>query len=351
MKVFEVFRVKQCKGDVGVEIECEGENLVFVEDDVWKAVDDGSLRGAFPDSRAEYIFTRPIEHKYVRTALETLADLLKDSKLNFSYRTSVHVHINAVHLEMEELMSMMYAYYLAEGALSNYAGAERAGNNFCLRLKDAEGVLKTATSIFREPTKARMAWNADQIRYSAMNLESLRKYGSLEFRAMEGNMDVQRISDWVDMLLCLRAAGKTFGTPVDIAQYYAENGYAAFMEKLFGKLSRKLVYPAQEWESAEAFSLTIDLPNTYREAKEKAEETKKKRAEVKDYRVGDKLTLRQAEDLVGRNGRVDPLAARDREHPDQRYVVIIEADIPPGKLGFAPEEEELIFDKNIKVEW
>ena len=59
-KIYELLRLPVQKADVGIEIEVEGVNLVPVASVYWKSEDDGSLRGHYPESRAEYVIHTPI---------------------------------------------------------------------------------------------------------------------------------------------------------------------------------------------------------------------------------------------------------------------------------------------------
>lgn len=336
MKIIELFGVRPAKGDVGIEIECEGKGLVPLDTDVWQSVDDGSLRGVYPHTKAEYIFARPIERKFVRTALETLAETLKNSKLDFNYRTSVHVHINVQNLELEQALAMMYLYYLCEPALINFSGKERAGNNFCLRLRDAEGVVGPVSSFFRDMQNVFGYLGGDHIRYAAMNLEALRKYGSIEFRSMEGNMDVERISAWADMLLSLRDKAIQLGNPLAVRDMYVELGPEKFLVEVFGLLAEKLKREGLEGDMNESFSLSYDLPAAYQEGLLRQKKPHR-------YALGSILNLDGANLVVKAGGRVVPM---DGLKAGQFKVIKV-----PHLFPKFEEEEELEFDKDIEVVW
>ena len=120
-KVYEILELpKPTKGDVGVEIEVEGAGIQTHVSEVWRYEDDGSLRGAFPGGRCEFIFQKPILVGEVQAAIEELAAVQKKgkAKLNFSFRTSVHVHVNVQELTYNQVCNMIYIYLLAERMLS-----------------------------------------------------------------------------------------------------------------------------------------------------------------------------------------------------------------------------------------
>lgn len=345
-KIVDLFRRRKTAGDVGIEIEVEGENLVIVDNEVWSTVDDHSLRGVYPESRAEYVLATPVRSDAILPALNMLAEELANSKLDFSYRTSVHVHVNVQQLEAEELLSMMYLYYLLEEPLTRYAGMARIGNNFCLRLRDAEGVLNFTKPWFIDPEKMAGYQAHDRVRYAAMNLEALPKYGSVEFRAMEGNLDVERIQDWCKMLLCLR--DHKLGSVIDISNAFGLFGPLGLLEEVFPpKLLKKLMFSDVEYKMNESFSLSYDLVSSYaygvsKRAKE-AEELKNFKPK---YKAKQMLTYEQAVDCNSLGGEV-------KEQRQNMYVVVRPDTMSSPKPRYPAKDVEIAleFAGDIKVEW
>jgi len=269
-KVFQFLnKAKPLEGDVGIEIECEGKNLGIVNDKYWKTEDDGSLRGHYPNERAEFVLKKPIGIEKVKEAVESLKEGLPEAKLNFSYRTSVHVHVNVQDLTNEELLNFMYIYLLLEEPLVNFCGRDRKGNRFCMRIQDAEGFVFTLARVFEGGIPVALnGFNENDIRYSSMNIASLRKYGSIEFRAMRGNMDSDLIESWAQTLVNLREFSKKFKSPKEIAQHYQKKEAKEFMQEAVGHTYNLLTYPRMVKEIQRSFSLSLDLPFCYKEYKE-----------------------------------------------------------------------------------
>lgn len=221
---------KQKKGDVGIEIECEGINLPNEIKDYWNVVNDGSLRA--PDeprgAALEYVLKTPVAHKDSRKALELLRDAMADSRLVWSYRTSVHVHINVQQLTLKQLYSFFTLYITLEDLLSEYAGGlERMGNLFCLRAYDAEGIIDTLRRAIRDDNLE--LFRDDNLHYAGMNVQALYKYGSVEFRAMRGNLDIDLISSWIDTLIGLRELACKYDNPTEIPVRLSELGLNGFL--------------------------------------------------------------------------------------------------------------------------
>jgi len=268
-KIYEILKQPLFDGDVGIEIEVEGRRLTDdPRDRRWKAVKDGSLRG----ESMEYIFTKPLPIDEVKSALEGLQEEFKKdgSRIDFSFRTSVHVHVNCQQMEMNQYLNFIYTYFLLEEPLINFCGALRKGNRFCLRLSDADGVLDTINMLFTHGSQAFQYVNQERVRYASINLCSTAKFGSLEFRAMEGNLDVDRLVTWAKALVTLREFAMGAGTPKDILNMFMEDTPTSFLYRVLGrKLAASFTYVGMDRDMQNSFSLSIDMPFSYREAKGK----------------------------------------------------------------------------------
>lgn len=296
-KVIELLGNRKTDGDIGIEIECEGRNLIEMDGAVWRSEQDGSLRGHYPDTCCEYILAKPLKIGAIEAALNTLKDDLKAAGgvLEFSHRCSVHVHVNVQQMQYQQLLAMIYAYYLLEEPFMTYCGKARKGNNFCLRLSDAEGVLNTLTRMFEHPDFLH-AMGHDINRYAALNFEALQKYGSLEFRGMEGNMDVKRIDTWCKALVALREWAIKQDTPKAVYELYMRLGPIGFMEDVLGDMTGDFQYARVLKDIQKSFSISIDLPFSFRLHKD---EPKKKEGK---WKIGDILNHAQAVELVGKPG-------------------------------------------------
>lgn len=252
------------QGDFGIEIETEGKNLPSVNTQGWRSEKDGSLRG----ESYEYVLDKPLPRDEIRKALDYLAKRTAKAELDFSFRTSVHVHMNVTDCEHEHILNIIYTYLLIEEPLLNYCGRTRKGNRFCLRLQDADGLVDTIRFLFQSNLKGFFNIRHDSIRYASINLEAITKYGSLEFRAMRGTMDVDVIDTWVEALSRIKAFAKQYKTPLEIATLYRTNSSREFCTLVLGDLFKEFDYLRIERDMARSFSLSLDLPYAYKPAKE-----------------------------------------------------------------------------------
>lgn len=205
--VSESYGVSKVVGAVlGLELEVEGRNLPRVIDsDLWTVKQDGSLRDGL-----EYVFARPLGSSRAKEALEVMASAFASSNTrpDYTFRTSTHCHVNVANLELDEVKAMVALYYLFEEYYMNFCAPGRRHNRFCLTLRDATGmsnILTTFMTTNRLPT-------VERGKYSALNLVTLGTFGTLEFRALEGTSDWDRIFTWVRAIMALRKAGREFGS-------------------------------------------------------------------------------------------------------------------------------------------
>lgn len=239
MKVIEEYRVRKAPAgaEVGIEIEMEGDNLptvqVGLDTKFWKGTVDGSLRG----ENAEWVLSSPIPREDVAKALQELQKYLKDRNavLRPSDRAGVHVHVNCQQMEFEETLNFVLLYLMFEEPLVKFCGEQREGNLFCLRSSDAEDMIRA----IRQATELGSFRNMqnDNYRYASVNLSALRKYGSIEFRAMRSVENFADINTWVELLLKVRDASLKFKKPNEIIESMSHNGSTILTRNVFDHYS------------------------------------------------------------------------------------------------------------------
>lgn len=228
------------KGHLGLEIEVESNNsLPTINNFHWTTKDEGSLRnfgleyvtnGAV-DSGKDYI---TIINQLTQELNKSIYLVIKDSD-----RTSVHVHKNVTEFTTTKVWVAITAYWLFENLLFKYCGPLREGNSFCLRLKDAEGLLSYAERDL-ETSKYDIPFSTfrrdEQIRYAGINLSAIPKFGSIEFRGMRGTIDTDEISCWSQSLNKLvDNATEFFASPEDLLNFYFKKGWLTLYELLIPK--------------------------------------------------------------------------------------------------------------------
>jgi len=256
--VREYFNVRETKGDVGVEVEVEGENLPEAPKG-WRGEADGSLRG---ESR-EYVLSQPVPITELNNNLNRLKKSFVDmgSKFNESFRAGVHVHVNVQELTTLQLANMIVLYYLFEDNILSTCRNDRQGNHFCLRGQDAHGGVLTLKNLFLSSLKDCICdENGDKIRYSAMNVKCLGQYGSLEFRSLESTYDFNKISNFAKLHVALREYSRKFETPKKMMDVILQQSAWEVSRQVFGDLSDMFIRSEKFYERyEEGLELAEDL--------------------------------------------------------------------------------------------
>lgn len=231
LSLLAMYDLKPTSGDVGIEVEVEGN--MFKKQGIpapWKYVKDGSLRGK---DNAEYILNGPIPFDTVPAATETLWKMFHDhgSVLDESNRTSVHVHLNVQQWHINRLASFLCAYYTVEEILTEFCGEHRVGNLFCLRGKDAPGLVSRIRRLIKlgEPQMF-----SDGLHYGALNPQAIQKFGSVEIRTMRGAMSAAEINLWVDVLRRIYELSEQFPDPRNLVDLFSGEGPLAFLDMILG---------------------------------------------------------------------------------------------------------------------
>ena len=254
MKVHHWLGINPLKGDFGIEVEVEGRRLPPFKsnkDSQWVYKKDGSLREG-----VEYVLVAPLPLDKAKESLSYLKERLADSEVRFSFRTSIHVHVNVLDLSRSQLCSYLYLAHLLEDALVKYSGEHREGNRFCLRMKDAEWKIIALKEFFKN--KGLKMFSPLDMKYSAINLASLHMFGSIEFRSMRGTLDKGILFPWLDALYRIRDfAMHNSVKEIDEAIRLTPSGVA---KEVFGEHFDKFNYLELEKDIKEAHCRLIELP-------------------------------------------------------------------------------------------
>jgi hypothetical protein len=225
---FGVHPSRYTEGEFGLEIEVEDPaGIYFNPNKYWTVTRDGSL-----DNGMEYVLAEPMSLEGCRKALAYFTRKKNESgmKIQDSIRCGVHVHVNVQDMVMTNLLNMITLYYVMENVFSRFWGESREGNLFCLRAKDAEYQIQVLSD-FVAGENIRVL-QSDDLRYAGMNLTSLSKFGSLEFRGLRtpsGRGAVTKIFDWLKILSDLRDASFNFENPQKIVENFSGNTIDDFL--------------------------------------------------------------------------------------------------------------------------
>ena len=231
MKVINEYRLKdQGERLLGIEIEMEGNRLEPPAIKYWDVKPDGSLRG----EAAEYVLRQPCMLGQEEQRLKTLIDTLEKHGSNLvpSERCGVHIHINCQQLWHTEVLNFVLCYLILEDLMAGYCGDDRVGNLFCLRGRDAEYLIdQFCHAAVRGSFRGMMV---NDLRYSGLNMTSLKKFGSVEFRTLGTPKDLMSITIWIRMLLAIKKFSAQFDEPIDIIESISAGGAVEFLRQALG---------------------------------------------------------------------------------------------------------------------
>lgn len=181
----------------------------------WVCHIDNSLR----DEGIEFV-SKPLFGEDLTDGILMLHDFClslaaSDCNYKFSSRCGTHIHLDVRDLNKEELLSLICLYSLYEHSLFNFWDINRAGNVYCVPINN-QNTFSTVFAKLMVATNQQTVLNLfskfhQEYRYSALNLASISKYGSLEFRHGYGTFDTEKLTAWICMIMQLKKyiLGKT----------------------------------------------------------------------------------------------------------------------------------------------
>jgi hypothetical protein len=229
-------------GRVGVEIEMEGDLGDYRGHDHnengrvingWQSLYDGSLRG----DALEFIFEVPLRVELAKQRVVALYDRLAamGCTIRPSDRCSAHVHLNQQDVTCDVTFRRCMLYLALEPLLNRWCGPSRESNLFCLQSGDAQGLSRSLSAVWHS-----QSWYAGlqdtQMRYSGLNIQSLSKFGSLEYRAMLTPAEPGRLLAWIDTLIRIEDKAAEFKNPMDIVTSLSARGTGEFLTDILGEM-------------------------------------------------------------------------------------------------------------------
>lgn len=220
---------------VGVEAELERTRGKQISG-LWLTKADGSLH----DDGLEYVFSYPLYGQDIVDALHILEQEFSANPPSVGVDTSLHVHVDVRDLTSEQLGKMILLYIIYEQVLFNYCAPEREDNVFCLSVERQKSLLSMYNQLYsallRGETGGMRLGTGQMPRYMGMNVSSINKFGTLEFRGHRGEWRAAPILRWINILLCLKRAAMDDSIPTERPYVAIKNrGVTAFTQDVFGQ--------------------------------------------------------------------------------------------------------------------
>lgn len=239
---------------LGMEFEIENCHIRSIPEgslSLLSLVGDASLR----NQGVELLFNRPYKGIAIIRAIEEFASISKSVKAVSSARTSIHVHVDMARLTITEIRSVIVLYTILERFLFEFIGKERAYNLYCVPFYKAEGQLSNIA------TSTNFVDNINNMcKYSALNMSTLGRFGTLEFRHMHTTFDIPRIKEWVNIILCIRSYAVScirYGSIRDMFTELSKLDCSGILYAVFG--NDKLLYKGAEYEIRKSLMLASTI--------------------------------------------------------------------------------------------
>lgn len=236
---------------LGIEVEAERihreDGLMELSEDIylWKNVADNSLR----NNGREFV-SIPMKGETIEFAIHTLKEHLTKDKTciahEYTDRTSIHVHMNALDLTPEQYINTILTYVLVEPILYEYVGGERNKNIFCVPITESNmtSTLGWIVQAYEEGDTSAFVMNlGGWQKYTGLNLLPTRHYGTIEFRHLVGTDDYNMIYGWLNLILSIKKFALSISyekLKATILEINTTSEYANLMRQIFGDLIMKL---------------------------------------------------------------------------------------------------------------
>ena len=202
---------------VGIEIELEGIDYSEFNSKYWRLARDGSLRNGVE------LVSIPLRGKQIASALNYVRRYFNTHPCYISFRTSVHVHLDVSTLEIDHLKHLLKLYLLYEPALFRLnPDWNRYDNIFCVPARKSYAIQEGYATLLRDLDANQIRTDYVGYKYSALNPNSINRFGTLEFRHMGGTDDVSNILRWIDVLLQLKKSAIDMCNPKDPSEVFGE---------------------------------------------------------------------------------------------------------------------------------
>lgn len=320
---------------IGVEIELENVRVGTIPNmfpAMWEVGQDHSLR----NNGAEFSTTG---HGLFGVDLANALRVFEVSHpptWRISERTGLHVHIDVSDLETyPQLGTMCLNYALLEKLIFQWIGHGRDHNINCLPWYKAQGDLKTVSDIItkRSPTVSEFVRSVRSVqRYSALNLLSLSKFGTVEFRHMQATFDFAKIRIWINIIMQLKKSAMEWSGSHEAILEAVESDPMGYARHVLGHLLPTLSTTNMISSILDCLPVAYDLVSLYGQDTEERAEA----APVWEFNSTAKASILKADTPFSRfynkHGGATAQALQAQSDPRRSVAYLMNMLLPPVDL-------------------
>lgn len=212
----------------GIELEYENVDLPGRNPRLWTTTGDGSLR----NNGVEFV-SSVLSREEMPQALDLVEEFLRPLRPNPSPRCGIHVHLNMRPHTVGQLFSFLTAYVLLEPSIFQHFCPERLTSSFCVPLYKNNNVLSRAHEAVQSARRGERLPLSNLVntsKYSAMNLASLLRFGTVESRQLPATTDFRLLRRWINMLTRLYDNSVRYTDPARVVAIYDGLGLQGFQD-------------------------------------------------------------------------------------------------------------------------
>lgn len=171
------------------DIPCQNEPWGSPTRSYWKTTTDSSIRRDDYEYAVE-IVSPPLVGASGLSEIRKVCDVLKDVGASVNRSCGLHVHVDAEGLEARNIRNVVSAWMRYEIVIDSFLPpSRRRDNGHCYPLPKANHMILTGA---RSKRRVERLANPDG-RYYKLNLKSLSKHGTIEFRHHSGTCEAEKI--------------------------------------------------------------------------------------------------------------------------------------------------------------
>lgn len=233
----------------GIEVEMEfsrGVDSEYISVDHFENKNDGSLRRG-----VEFVSEKPTDYKKTLNYVNKLYEELSQHSPIISDRTSTHIHMDVRDFNRYQFAALLLLYHFYETSFLSMCEEKRRNSKYCIRGDVSFDSLKSKFDVLRDNTTSQL--NAfrrgHDRRYCALNVvDPILRFGSVEFRMFEGNLDIEKFKLWLSIVNKIGLISKSCSTKRHIIYLY--NWLLLHRERYFKKTFKELKYSSDCNEDA-----------------------------------------------------------------------------------------------------
>lgn len=202
----------------------------------WAKHSDGSLQYG-----VEYVLTSPLYGDDLTRAIYSFFNAEFALARNTTSSTHIHIDMTEKETTLSSLQTLLSIVYVLEPAIFHIVDPSREWCGYTNPLESADvGVL--ASLMAGDGDKFSTGTGSIGSRYYGVNVQSLAKFGSLEFRYFPTATSSSELIGWVKLVQCIKLASLTMGESREVIDMFFDSGsYDKFLSDFFFEWKEKIL--------------------------------------------------------------------------------------------------------------